>query len=173
MADTASAPLLDLLGRFPDLFAQKVLVHLDPIDLTFFAQAGSACRTAVAASDLPRAGEPRVDESGKTTWVVQHMLEEFVSSVDRLAWAKASGCRWDVMTAMLVAHAGRLDVLKWARDHYCPWDSNTCFFAARYGHLELLKWAREHGCPWNKRKCAGGNVRRHLETRAWVRQQPE
>jgi len=49
-------PLLDLLERFPDLFAQKLLVHLDPIDRTFLAQAGSACRAAVAASDLPRAG---------------------------------------------------------------------------------------------------------------------
>ena len=49
-------PLLDLLERFPDLFAQKVLRHLDPIDRTFLAQAGGACRAAVAASDMPREG---------------------------------------------------------------------------------------------------------------------
>jgi len=53
--DTFS-PLIDLVERFPDLFALKVLAHLDPIDLTFLAQTGGACRAVVAASDLPRAG---------------------------------------------------------------------------------------------------------------------
>ena len=52
--------LVDLLERFPDLFAQKVLQHLDPIDRTFLAQAGSTCRAVVAASDLPSAGMRRV-----------------------------------------------------------------------------------------------------------------
>ena len=55
----ASFPLLDLLERFPDLFAQQVLVHLDPIDRTFLAQTGGAYRAAVAASDLPRVGTMR------------------------------------------------------------------------------------------------------------------
>ena len=48
------SPLVDLLEWFPDLFALKVLQHMDPIDCTFLAQAGGACRAAVAASDLPR-----------------------------------------------------------------------------------------------------------------------
>jgi hypothetical protein len=50
------SPLLDLLERFPDLFAQQVLQHLAPIDRTFLAQTGGVCRAAVVASDLPRAG---------------------------------------------------------------------------------------------------------------------
>jgi len=54
------SPLLDLVERFPGLFAQAVLAHLDPIDLTFLAQTGGACREAVAGSDLPRAGTRRV-----------------------------------------------------------------------------------------------------------------
>ena len=55
------SPLLDLeVERFPDLFEQKVLQHLDPIDRSFLAQAGNACRSAVAASGLPRAGTRRV-----------------------------------------------------------------------------------------------------------------
>jgi len=38
----------------------------------------------VASSDVPRAGG-----------VVRLELKEFCSSAERLAWAKASGCRWD------------------------------------------------------------------------------
>jgi len=59
--------LLDLVERFPDLFAQKVLQHLDPIDRTFLAQAAGACRAAVAASDLPRAGT-REEVLGMNVW---------------------------------------------------------------------------------------------------------
>ena len=66
------SPLLDLVERFPDLFAQKLLQHLDPIDRTFLAQTGVACRTVVAASDLPRAG---------TRWMVMGTYE----------WAQAQG----------------------------------------------------------------------------------
>ena len=39
--------LVDLLERFPDLFAQQVLSHLDPIDRTFLAQTGGVCRAAL------------------------------------------------------------------------------------------------------------------------------
>jgi hypothetical protein len=90
------SPLLDLLERFPDLFAQKVLRHLDPIDCTFLAQTGGACRAAVAASGLPRAGSTltTVDELGRSVWVVTHKFSDFCTSVERLAWAKASGCPW-------------------------------------------------------------------------------
>jgi hypothetical protein len=56
------SPLLeDLVERFPDLFEQKVLQHLDPMDRTFLVQGGNACRPAVAASGLPAA---RGDEAG-------------------------------------------------------------------------------------------------------------
>jgi hypothetical protein len=82
-------PLIDLLERFPDLFAQKVLAHLDPIDRTFLAQAGSACRAAVAASGLPRAGRWILNVR-----VVTHKVREFCTSVERLAWATtARGAR--------------------------------------------------------------------------------
>jgi hypothetical protein len=57
--DNTFSPLRDLLERFPDLFAQKVLLLLDPINRTSLAQAGGPCRAAVAASDLPRAGMRR------------------------------------------------------------------------------------------------------------------
>ena len=94
------SPLLDLVERFPDLFALKVLAHLNPIDRTFLAQAGSACRAAVAASGLRRAGTRRV-VMGRSVWVVTHRLTEFVGSIERLAWAKASGCPWVVRTSAL------------------------------------------------------------------------
>jgi len=145
--DTFS-PLVDLLERFPDLFKQKVLQHLDPIDRTFLAQAGGACRAAVAASDLPRAGTKH-RLPGRSVWIVYHQLWSFCTSVERLAWAKDNGCLWDEMTCALAAKGspltGRLEVLQWARAHDCPWDARTCSYAAYAGHLEVLRWAREHG----------------------------
>jgi hypothetical protein len=99
-------PLVDLLERFPDVFAQKVLQHLDPIDRTFLAQAGSACRAAVAASDLPRAGTSRV-VLGKRRWVATHQISDLCTSVERLAWAKANGCYWIELTCALGAGTWR------------------------------------------------------------------
>jgi len=163
------SPLVDLLERFPDLLAQKVLAHLDPIDRTFLAQAGSACRAAVAASDLPRAGTRRA-VMGKKVWVVTHKLKEF-TSVERLAWAKASGCPWGARTCSLVARGGCLDVLMWARAHECPWDVRTCFLAACGGHLEVLQWAREQGCPWDETTCEGAARGGHLDVLQWARAQ--
>ena len=121
--------------KVPDLFAQKVLQHLDPIDRTFLAQAGSACRAAVAASDLPRAGTSR-QVLGMSVWVVKHRLEEFVGSVERLDGAKASGCPWVARICSLAARGGSLEVLQWARQHGCPWDTETCSYAAEKGHLD-------------------------------------
>jgi hypothetical protein len=114
------SPLIDLLERFPDLFALKVLRHLDPIDRTFLAQAGGACRAAVAASDLPRAGT-REEVLGESVWVVTHRLRQFCTSIERLAWAKASGCPWVPQVCALAAEGGRPEVLQWARSHGCPW----------------------------------------------------
>jgi len=74
------SPLLDLVERFPELFVQKVLQHLDPIDRTFLAQAGVACRAAVAASHLPRAGTRRT-EQGRNVWVVTHQLGQGITLV--------------------------------------------------------------------------------------------
>jgi hypothetical protein len=123
--DTIS-PLVDLLERVPDLVAQKVLAHLDPIDRTFLAQTGGTCRAVVVAADLPRAGTKEKMLEGRSVWVVTHRLTEFVGSIERLAWAKASGCPWVVRTCALAAAGGRLDVLQWARAHGCPWGELTC-----------------------------------------------
>jgi len=174
------SPLLDLLERFPDLFAQNVLAYLAPIDRTFLAQTGGACRAAVAASNLPRAGTRRVEVLGRTRattrrvvlWVVTHKVREFCTSVERLAWAKASGCPWVARTCALAAQGGHLEVLKWAREHDCPWSEWTSLHAALGGHLEVLRWARGNGCPWSKRDCVNAAFQ-HPETRAWVRAQPE
>ena len=195
--DHTFSPLVDLLERFPDIFAQKVLRHLDPIDCTFLAQAGGACRAAVAASGLPREGTRRVVQ-GKSVLVVTHRLVQFVTSVERLAWAKASGCPWTGRTCRIVARVGRLDVLRWAREQGCPWNVGTCegaaeggnlevlkwlheqgcpwytgngccTYAARTGHLEVLQWAREHHCPWNEMTCYWPASHGHLELLQWAR----
>ena len=146
MADATFSPLLDLLERFPDLFAQRVLQHLDPIDRTFLAQTGGACRAAVAASDLPRAGTSRV-VLVKRRWLVTHQIMNFCTSVERLAWAKASGCPWVAQTCALAARGGRLEVLRWAREHDCPWGTGTCALAAAGGHQESVAVGAGAGVP--------------------------
>ena len=192
--DVTFFPLLDLLERFPDIFAQKVLAHLDPIDRTFLAQGGGAWRATVAASGLPRAGTQRVVLK-KSVWTMTHKISEFCTSVERLAWAKDNGCPWVAWTFAFAARGGRLDVLRWARDHgcpwdwstcahdgnlevlwwarehECPWDADTCYWAAAGGHLEVLQWARAHGCPWDKQFCEHASAR-HPDTLAWLRAQP-
>ena len=161
-------PLLDLLERFPDLFAQKVLAHLAPIDRTFLGQAGSACRAAVAASDLPRAGTEVEVLEGSSVWVVTHRLTEFVGSIERLAWAKASGCPWIARICSIAAWGGHLEVLKWAREQGCPWDERTCASAAKGGFLEVLRWAREHHCPWNDMTSVYAAEKGHLDVLQWA-----
>jgi hypothetical protein len=159
--DDTFSPLLDLVERFPDLFAQKVLAHLDPIDRTFLAQTGGACRVAVAASDLLRAGT-RSEVLGKGVWRVRHKVRDFCTSVERLAWAKNNGCPWVERTCAIAAQGGRLDMLHWARKNDCPWDARTCAYAAAVGHLEVLKWARENHCPWNCSTCTHAAKSGHL-----------
>jgi hypothetical protein len=171
---TTFSPLVDLLQRFPDLSEQKVLRHLDPIDRTFLAQAGSACRAAVAASDLPRAGTRRV-VLGKSVWVVTHDIREFCTSVVRLAWAKNSGCPWWSTSGahsicLFAARGGHLDVLRWARERHCPWNEATCCYAAEGGHLEVMRWARDHDCPWDSRTCAWAAKHGHLVVLRWARE---
>jgi hypothetical protein len=77
-----------LLLRFlalPDLFQQEVLKRLDSVDRTMVAQVGRPWLASVLASGLPRLPKLRV----------RLRLEEFCTSVERLAWAKANGCLWD------------------------------------------------------------------------------
>ena len=70
--------------------------------------------------------------------VVRLELEEFCTSAGRLAWAKASGCRWDEWTPVFCALAatgvGSMEALKWARDHGCPWDEWTCSEVGAHTH---------------------------------------
>ena len=73
--------------------------------------------------------------------------------MERLAWAKNSGCPWVARTFAIAALGEHLEVLQWARDHGCPWDARTCEAAARGGYLEVSRWAREHLCPWGWITC--------------------
>ena len=120
------------------MFHAEVLPRLGPTYLALFGRVGGACRAAVVASGLPRAGTA----AGGRLDVIK-----FVKSVPLLAWAKAKDCPWNEATCQDAARGGHLDVLKWAREHDCPWASGTCYFAAQYGHLEVLRWARDNGCP--------------------------
>jgi len=56
---------------------------------------------------------------------VRLRLQDYCTSPERLAWAKANGCHWGVPNRM-------------------GWN-NPCAVAARGGHLAALRWARAHG----------------------------
>jgi len=78
---TYPSPLLaPLLEEWSDVLAAEVLPRLPLTDVALFARVGRSSRAAVVASGLPRAGA-----NGGAPLKV----EDFVGSVERLAWAKA------------------------------------------------------------------------------------
>ena len=186
---TYPSPLLGpLLEEWSDVLAAEVLPWLPPTDLAMFARVGPATRAAVVYSELPRAGarggwRPRWRVAGGGFLEAGPLLkvEDFVGSVERLAWAKDNGCPWNARTSAIAARSGRVNLLRWAREHGCEWDEVTCEEAAMHGHLEVLKWAREHGCPWvevdeedsNQIRtcCACAAAGGHLEVLKWLREQ--
>jgi hypothetical protein len=99
-AEAAVTLLLLLVTELPEVFAAEVLTRLNPINRAFLAQVGGACRAAVAASDLPRAGT-RGEVFGRSVWVVTPH------------------------TCMYAAAGGHLQVLQLAREHRCRWDATT------------------------------------------------
>jgi len=152
--------LTRLAEELPDLFAHEVLPRMDATTRAMLAETSRTFRAAVVSSGLPRVrhGSERLKR------------KDFCNSVERLAWAKSSGCPWDRMTCALVAKGGHVEVLRWAREHGCPWGTSTCTFAAWGGHLEVLVWAREHGCPWNERTCVNAAGKGHLDVLEWARE---
>ena len=98
VAERKGVMLLRLL-ELPDLF-EEVLKRLDPRDRTMIAQVGRPWLGAVLDSDLPRL--PKGVR-------VRLRLEEFSTSVERLAWAKANGCPWNTRATELAALGGHLE----------------------------------------------------------------
>ena len=170
----ARPPFLALLEDFPDLFQKEVLERLDRVDRALLGRAGSAVRTAVKRSGLPRVGGsaegPRVG------------IAAFCQSLSSFVWAVANGCAWQrvvtekmaeyghVDTCATLAKGGHLEVLQWAREHGCLWNEGTCEFAAEGGHLEVLQWAREHGCRWDAVTCRLAAKGGHQEMLQWARE---
>ena len=107
--DHDTFPLLErLLEALPEVLERFVLPALDPNDLAVLARTGRGWRDTVISSGLPRAGL-----AGEKPFTVA----EFCMSIERLAWAKASGCPWNEQTCASAAAGGHLDVLMWAREH--------------------------------------------------------
>ena len=194
---TAASPLLGpLLDKWGDVFAMEVLQKwLDPTDCAMLARACWKCGEAVAAA----AGLACAEDSAVVP-LVPLKVEQFVRSVQLLAWAMANKCPWNARVCARAADGGHLEVLQWAREHDCPWDKWTCANAAQGGRLELLmwarvndcpwdeetttiaatfghighiavlQWAREHHCPWNEDTCAHAASGGHLEVLIWARE---
>jgi len=164
---TYPSPLLEgLLEKLPEVLAAEVLPRLRHADLALCGRVGPALRAAVVSSGLPRAGE----SGGELL-----KIEDFVGSVERLAWAKANDCWWDERTCAIVAGGGRLEVLRWARAYDCPWDESLdipehdcCARAAEGGHLDVLGWLRDHHCPWDSWTSTAAARNGHLEVLQWA-----
>ena len=167
-----------LLDELPEVFEKEVLPWLDPTDIGMLGRTGSEVRTAVKASNLPRAG---------TSKEIPLKFSAFCGSVERLMWAvlhfqssRATGDHLvegrirlvsDCRTCAFAARGGRLEVLQWARAHGCWWDQTRCRMAAQAGNLEMLKWARERGCPCDEMTCASAALGGRLEVLQWAREQ--
>ena len=177
---TYPSPLLGagLLEKLPEVLAAEVLSQLEPTDVAMFGQANRACRAAVVAFGVPQEEVETSDDEGTGGGSEEaeggaHLLwvEDFVGSVERLAWAKARGCPWDESVCAWAAEYGQLEVLKWAWERRCPWNWRAvCVNAAWGGHLEVLQWAREHGCQfdqWEELPCVAAHGG-HLEVLRWV-----
>jgi hypothetical protein len=104
---STSPLLLGLLTVLPrDVLEEELLGgKLDSTALAMFSRCGTACRAAVAASGLRRAGEP----GG-----LRLCVGDFVDSVNLLAWAKAHGCPWnEKVCESITCRRGNLQVLTW------------------------------------------------------------
>jgi len=90
-AALSDSPLLGrLLGEWSDVFDAEVLPLLDPATRALFGRVGQACRDAVLRS-------PKLECAGRTAGVKLE-LEDFVATVELLAWAKTNGCPWNYNT---------------------------------------------------------------------------
>jgi len=158
---------MSLLGQLvvtlPDFFIEEVIKkHMDGTDRAIFASVSHECREIVKRTGLRQAGQPPH---------APLRVIDFVGSIERLAFAKESGCPWQAETCAIVARGGNLDVLIWARKNNCPWGVGTCAWAARGGHMKMLRWARANGCPWDWLTCAWAARGGHLNVLKWAREQ--
>ena len=106
------------MERLREVFDKEVLPLLSPTTRAVFGRVGQASRDAVLRS-------PELSCAGRTVGV-KFRVEDFVETVELLAWAMDNGCRWDAHTCAAVTKGGGLEVLQWAREHDCPWDERTC-----------------------------------------------
>ena len=117
---TYPSPLLGaLLEELSEVLEAEVLPRLTNTDLVLFGQAGRACRAAVVAFGVPKEEEVEEtsddsDDEGAGGGPLLHRMQDFVGSVERLAWAKERGCPWDESICAFAARGGLLEVLKWA-----------------------------------------------------------
>jgi hypothetical protein len=131
------SPLGRLCEELPDVVAAEILPRLDPPDLALFGQVGQGCRAAVGVFGERQGGEGRP---------LLLKIEDFVGSVERLAWARENGCPWDEGTCSLAATGGRLEVLRWARAHDCPWNERVCLGQGLASTRPLFSSTRDAFC---------------------------
>jgi len=124
-ADAPSELLGLLLEHGRDVLVKEVLGRLDSTDCALLSLVGKPWMAVVVASGALCAG---------TGGAPPLKLEDFVGSVERLAWAKSNArVPWNKSTCAVIAGGGRVEVLQWAREHGCPWNASVCAYASARG----------------------------------------
>jgi hypothetical protein len=111
------------------VFDKEVMPLLNPVTLALFGRTSRACRDAVLEEHNP-ALQPH---AGGATGAL-FRIEDFVSSVPLLAWARENGGPWDHTVCETASHTGHTEVANWAWSNDCPWDTQV-----------LREWGRV--CP--------------------------
>ena len=177
-----------LLEEAPREMFQEVIRRADPTDRAMLFRVNRACREAVQAACLPRAGVSAGCPLHVKSFTTSLAMIEFArvnlccpwvketcawaaegGHLEVLQWARLRLCPWNALTCVCAAKHGHLEMLQWARANGCPWDADTCAYAAEAGHLELLKWARARGCPWDAQVTMIAEVYGHREMLEWAR----
>ena len=163
--EAAREPLLERLAvDAPDVLNAHVLSRLDDGDLAVLATVNRKMRDVVFESPV---GDVRDVAAVRRELAV---VDNFVGSVGRLAWAKdQGGCPWEPRTFTCIAKGGNVEVARWAKERGCPLNVWTCAYAAGGGHLEMLQWLRAVGCPLDEWTCAYAASGGHLEMLQWAR----
>ena len=165
LAADAREPLLERLAADArNVFVGNVLPRLDDGDLAVLATVNRKMRDVVFESPV---GDVRDVAAVRRELAV---VDNFVGSVGRLAWAKdQGGCPWEPRTFTCIAKGGNVEVARWAKERGCPLNVWTCAYAAGGGHLEMLQWLRAVGCPLDEWTCAYAASGGHLEMLQWAR----
>ena len=153
---TYPSPLLGGLLELPEVLEAEVLARLGPTDVVLFGQAGRACRAAVVAFGVPQEEGELSDESDEEGGTGQGIEggplllrgQDFVGSVERMAWAQARGCPLDENVLLPPPAVGRgesaVDIVRLAEAAGLFMLGQSDYHCAHYHCFNI--WGRGRTC---------------------------